>query len=77
MFGSSQDEQDEEMANQLDAFQRELDGLELENRVYEAYLKRMDAEAGAATDSGAAGDRERQRIAAAIVDIDFFQSFAE
>ena len=65
MYGASQDEQDEEIANQLDGMQRELDGLDLENRVYEAYLKRMDAEGAGGAESATPGERERQRIAAA------------
>ena len=64
MYGASQDEQDEEIANQLDGMQRELDGLDLENRVYEAYLKRMDAEGAGGAESATPGERERQRIAA-------------
>jgi chromosome segregation ATPase len=62
---ATQDEQDDIMANQLDAMQRELDGLELENRVYEEYLNRADAEAvGSAEATPAPGERERHRIAA-------------
>ena len=60
MYGDGDD--DEDLSAQLDAVKRELEELELENSVYEAFLQKNEGVAAALQ----AKEAERQRAAAVL-----------